>query len=572
MEFRKYFEVPQNATHRQYEALRAHFLEGLSTLDAAERFGYTHGSFKVMCSEFRAHPDRIFFVAPKTGPQAETRRDPLRELIVRLRKENLSVYDISRALEKDGNPYSPASVARVLQEEGFSRLPRRLDEERPGVRPEAADAADATELDLSPRRLRTQFGGLFLFMPFLAHIPLDKLLRDAGFPGTKQVPAAHAVRSLLALKLYGNARRTHVMGHVFDEGLALFAGLNTVPKRAFLTEYSHRVRPSVYPLFMRSWFDVTSELGLERGVSFDADFHTIPFHGDDPLMEKHYVSKRSRRQKGVLAFLVQDASKHVFCYANADLRKGEQNDEILCFVEFWHHRTGRYPEEVVFDSKLTTYANLNRLNELGINFITLRRRSKELLKMVQDAPASAWRRVELRGVSRQFRTPLVLDQRITLPGYNETLRQLVITDLGHEEPTFLITNQLQRSTGQLITRYAQRMLIENNIADGVDFFHLDALSSAVPIKTNLDLQLTLMGSSLYRLLGCRIGRGYEVAKARTIFNDFIQAAASITIDQKHVTVRFQKRAHNPLLMAAGFQDEEPRLPWLGGRHLRLVLG
>jgi hypothetical protein len=45
------------------------------------------------------------------------------------------------------------------------------------------------------------------------------------------------------------------------------------------------------------------------------------------------------------------------------------------------------------------------------------------------------------------------------------------------------------------------MLIENNIEDGIDFFHMDALSSAVAMKVNCDLQLTLMASSLYRLMG-----------------------------------------------------------------------
>ena len=63
----------------------------------------------------------------------------------------------------------------------------------------------------------------------------------------------------------------------------------------------------------------------------------------------------------------------------------------------------------------------------------------------------------------------------------------------------------------LIGRYAQRMIVENTIEDGIDFFHMDALSSAVALKVNCDLQLTLMASSLYRLLGCRIGRGYEQA-------------------------------------------------------------
>ena len=81
----------------------------------------------------------------------------------------------------------------------------------------------------------------------------------------------------------------------------------------------------------------------------------------------------------MLAFLAQDAETRVFCYANGELRKDQQNDEILRFVDFWKQRTGRLPEELIFDSKLTTYANLNKLNRMGIQFITLRRRSPKLL-------------------------------------------------------------------------------------------------------------------------------------------------------------------------------------------------
>lgn len=360
------------------------------------------------------------------------------------------------------------------------------------------------------------------------------------------------------------------MSSVLDEGLALFAGLNVIPKRSFLTEYSCRIDPDCYPKLTRLWFEAMSPLGLRHGSSFDLDFHTIPFHGNDALVEKHYVSKRSRRQKGLLAFLAQDASTRVFCYADSQLRKDQQNDAILHFVAFWKKRTGHVPEELIFDSKLTTYANLDRLNQDGIQFITLRRRSAKLLRHALTAPASAWRRIELASVSRQYKHPRVLDQRITLPDYDGAVRQLIITDLGHDEPTFLLTNQLRRSAPKLIGRYAQRMLIENNIEDGIDFFHMDALSSAVAMKVNCDLQLTLMASSLYRLLACRLGNGYDKAKSRHLFADFVDASAMIHIGANDIEVRFHKRAHNPYLLAADFAKTDQEIPWLAKKRLRLV--
>jgi hypothetical protein len=567
------FLEPSNSTHRQYEALRAFFVDGLSSAEAAARFGYTPGSFRVLVHQFRNQSPRAFFLPP--GPQGRPpgKQTRLRAQVVALRKQNLSAQDISRALARDGETLSPAAVAAILKDEGFAKLPRRRDDERPDQpHPVVADVADVRRLDLTPRHFRTRFGGLFLFLPWLVSADLDKILARCGFPGSEMVPAACAVRALLALKLFGNARHSHVMSAVLDEGLALFAGLNVVPKRSFLTEYSGRIAPACYPKLMRHWFDAVCRLGLKWGTSFDLDFHTMPFHGDDPLVEKHYVSKRSRRQKGVLAFLAQDARTRVFCYANGELRKDEQNDEVLRFVDFWKQRTGHLPEELIFDSKLTTYTNLDKLNRMGIGFITLRRRSKKLLEEVARTPMSAWRRIELESVSRAYRTPRVLDQRITLQGYDGPLRQLTVAELGHEEPTLLLTNQLNRSAPHLIGRYAQRMLIENNIEDGVDFFHMDALSSAVALKVNCDLQLTLMASSLYRLLAVRMGNGYESAKSRHLFRDFIEASAGITISERDVVVKFQRRAHNPLLVAARFPETDTRVPWLGNKRLQLVLG
>ena len=84
--------------------------------------------------------------------------------------------------------------------------------------------------------------------------------------------------------------------------------------------------------------------------------------------------------------------------------------------------------------------------------------------------------------------------------------------------------------------------------------------------------VSLMGSSLYRLLGRQIGEGYETAKSRHIFRDLVDATAHVSIEERDVVVQFQKRAHNPLLLAAGFDKMNPRVPWLGRRRLRLLFG
>jgi transposase len=266
------FLEPANSTHRRYEALRAFLVEQTSSAEAAARFGYTPGSFRVLVHQFRKQPDRDFFAPTirEGRPPGEQKR--LRERVITLRKQNLSVHEISRALAGDGESLSPAAIAALLKEEGFAKLPRRGDDERPDQpRPLVADVAYVRQLDLTPRFFLTKFGGLFLFLPWIVSADLPELLTRSGFPGSKMVPAPCAVRSLLALKLFGNARHSHVMSAVLDEGLALFAGLNVVPKRSFLTEYSCRVAPACYPKLMRDWFDAVSRLGLKWGTRSRAE-------------------------------------------------------------------------------------------------------------------------------------------------------------------------------------------------------------------------------------------------------------------------------------------------------------
>ena len=256
-----------------------------------------------------------------------------------------------------------------------------------------------------------------------------------------------------------------------------------------------------------------------------------------------------------------------FCYSNPDLRKGEESDEILHFIEFRKKTRGEFPHELVFDSRLTTYKNLARIDKQDIRFITLRRRSPKLLAEVANLPRSAWRLVELDAPTRRYRTPKVFDQKVHLAGC--TLRQLFIKDLGHDQPTILLTNEHIPSLKNLITRYARRMLIENALSDAVRFFHMDALSSAVGLKVDFDLVLLVVASGLYRLLGRQM-RGYSDAQARHIFRDIVNLPADVEIAAEEVVVRFHRRAHLPIIAASGLLHAPVSVPWWAGHKLRLI--
>jgi hypothetical protein len=566
---RNFFAKPATPRQRQYEALRAFYLEEQPSAEVARRFGYSPGAFRVLCHTFRRGELGEFFATTRRGPREQPKKSVTRDQIIALRKRNYSVYDISRALKEAGTPLSATAVREVLAAEGFAPLPRRRDEERPfRVVPTVEAVANVKEFVLTEREFTTRMGGLFLFIPDLVKLDGDgNLAHAAKLPGSAMIPAAHALRAATALKLWSIERKSHVMALVADEGLALFCGLNAPPKKSFLSEYSSRVTPKQVSRLIAGWHTELAGQDVLSGQSLNLDFHSVPYFGEHPHVESHYLSKRSRRQPSILTFLAQDATTQVFCYSNADIRKGEEAEEIFRFIAFWKRQYGTLPQHLVFDSKLTTYDRLDRLDVDRITFMTLRRRSPSLLKEVMDLAPSAWRTIEIDVPNRKYRKPRVFEQKAT--PCKRAFRQLFITDLGHEEPTILLTNDFKSTAKNLVTRYAKRMLIENALSDAVRFFHIDALSSSVGMKVDFDMALLVLASCLYRMMAQRM-RGYEDAQARQIFRDLIDMPADVKITDSEITVRFHRRAHLPIILASSLIDKPIAVPWWNGRKLRLV--
>jgi transposase len=566
-ECRRFFAKPATARQRQYEALRAFYVDQLPSAEVARRFGYSAGAFRVLCHAFRHGDLQEFFSATRPGRRDHPKKSRAHDQIIALRKRNYSVYEISQALKEQGTSLSATAVREVLAAEGFAPLPRRLDEERPcRIGPQVQAVANINDFVLTPREFTTRMGGLFLFIPDLVKLECDALAQAAKLPGSRMIPAAHALRASLALKLWAIERKSHIMALVADEGLALFCGLNAMPKKSFLSEYSSRITPQKVAHLLARWHAQVSA-DLFTGASLNLDFHSVPYFGEHPLVESHYLAKRSRRQPSILVFLAQDPEAQAFCYANADIRKGEEADEIFRFIDFWRRQHGKAPQHLVFDSKLTTYAGLDRLDAAGITFLTLRRRSPALLTEIAGLPPSAWRTVELDVPHRKYRNPRFYEQKAR--PLQRVYRQFFIADLGHDEPTILLTNDAHATAKSLITRYAKRMLIENALADAVRFFHIDALSSSVGLKVDFDMALLVIASGLYRLMARRM-RGYNDAQARQIFRDLIDMPADVAITDDEITLRFHRRAHLPIVLASGLFNKPVKVPWWSGRALRLL--
>ena len=568
-----YFERPTHPYHRRYEALRARFLEGLASLEVARRFGYTPHSFEVLASRFARDDLPPFFRDPLRGRQDRPVRQPLREAVLELRRQNLSVLDISQRLSAQGRKVSPQTVWVILREAGVRRLPRRTADER--------EHPHSDPLPVSDRRVFAIYPGLkvsckapmvLLFAPFLARTNFDSQVVRAGYRrnGTRMIPAPSYLRSLLALKLLHRRRRKDVMPIAEDAGFGIFASLNVLPKKTVLHDFAWRMGPKPHRALLESFVQSRDRMGGYPTLSFNLDFHAVPHYGEREVsrLEKNYRPQRSQAVPSVLCAFAQETEGQEMVYAKANVLKEEKADEVGAFVEYWERTTGKVPKELVFDSQMTTHEGLNGLLRRKVAFLTLRERRSEEVERVRALPENSWRRVKVNVPGRKWQHPRVLEEEVKLPGVDLALRQIVALDAGKEAPMFLLTNDRRRGPGKLLTRYAQRGRIENTIQDQVEFFSLDALSSSMRIKVDMDVVLDVIASACYRWFAGQV-RGWEKAKSRRVWTDLLDRDGRIEVTEDEVVVRVRRFSHAPLLLESSVSHDPTPVPWFGGRRVRL---
>jgi transposase-like protein len=556
--------VPAEPTQRRYEALRAYLLEGVSVAMVAARFGYSTETLASMVRDFRAGR-RDFFVTPRPGPKVAPAKEAARSRIVELRREGHSAYEIAEVLAAEGTPLNRTGVAEVLAEEGLPRIWPRPHAERGLPRRDTLPRAKVIDFAELPERAETKLAGLVLAVPDLVALDLPAMVAAAGYPGSAVIPALSSVLSLLALKLVGTRRVSHVEDLAADPGAALFAGLAALPKATALSTYSYRLSHERQRRFLAALDRQMLNTGLAEGVDFDLDFHAVMHWGEDAALEKHYVPRRSQRTRSVLTFFAQDADTHNLVYANADVSKASQAREVLRFCDHWRTVSGTDPATLVLDQRVTTQGVLGELDSRGIRFITLRMRSAALMGHIEAIDAKAWKTVSLDR-DGHYRKPQVVDEEVTLSAYPGTARQLVVRGLGRDTPTVIITNDRRSSPKQLVERYARRMTIEQRLAESIRSFHLDALASAVPLNVDLDVVLSVLAGAVCASLRRRLGAGYAAATPDTLQRRFLHTAGTIHNHGDTIVVRLNRRTYSPVLRSADISDTN--VPWWGGRRLR----
>jgi len=565
----QFFLHPLHEWQRRYEALRASFVERLPARVVADRFGYSVTYINLLRHLF-AH-EKIDFSEPV--PEGKTRRHRIdantKAKICNWREQRLSAGEITQLLSEEGVEVSVRTIERVLAEEGYPRLPRRIRLKLGRTVKGAQVPAVAQQIrlaDVTQKPFESEAAGVFLFAPFIEKLNLAKVVQAAGLPGTKTIPALSYFMSFLALKLLGTERYAHIPEHAFDPGPGLFAQLNVLPKCTAISTYSYSLDGVHLLRLQQSFIKQAVKLGLYEGSIINLDFHTIPHFGDESVLEDHWAGARNKRMKGALTLFAQDATSKLILYTAADIKREEADDQVMGFLSFWKKVQRGIKPTFVFDSKFTTYQKLSALNQQGIRFITLRRRGKNMADKIEAL--EPWQRIHIPHAKRKYPNPLVHESFITLRDYEGDLRQLILRGNGREKPTFIVSNDFDTPLELLVSNYARRWRVENVISEAVKFFNLNALSSPILVKVHFDVIMTMIADTLYTMLAQKL-RGFENCDAAKIHRLFVKGKGNVILKGNKITVTFPRKAHNPILRSVPWHRLPQTLSWLDGVDLEL---
>lgn len=491
-----------------------------------------------------------FFHQPHPGRKPKDSDGALLRRIVKLRQNHLSVPQIKATLDSLGESVSERYIAKILKQEGFERLERRTTLER-------QTSLETVNLDAPKSQLLSygceSFGvcnsiGALCLLPYVQHYGLAELLVGSEYPQSEPLPRVNALLSFVGLKLSHVRRYSHDDLWCMDRGLGLFAGLNVLPKSAWLSSYSCGVTRQMNLKFLQGLNALWARHNLLSDTA-NLDFTTLPAWGDGSHLEKNWSGTRNRVMTSLLTALAQDPESGIITYGDTTVRHDKKNQVVLEFLDFYSTSSSIELKYLVFDSKFTTYEHLRQLDEKGIKFITIRRRGSRILKELEVLSSSEWTRVKVPTSKGKHRYLKVYEQSLKPKEYGKSLRQLSICGHGKEKPALIISNDFDLEAEQVVRKYAKRWLVEKEISEQIEFFHLNRLSSSMVIKVDFDLTMTLLTHNLLRLLATDLV-GYGHADALSLYNKFLQNSGHVEISSSEITVFMKKKRTLPTLMSA----------------------
>ncbi len=574
-EIKKYFTVPENPKQKQYEALRAFFVEELPAKEAARKFGYRLHRFYSITKSFRKELELKskkgpFFTINKKGRKHKDVEGELKDLIIDCRKQYLSVPDIKATLDAKGHKCSQRYIYLILTKEGFSRLPRRSQYSREDVKKEVVKKIEAPksnplsfELELFSAQNTI---GILCLIPIIEKYGIRSAIENAGYPGTGIIDNLSSILCFLALKLSSIRRYSADDLWCMDRATGLFASLNVLPKTGWYTSYSHRVTRNMNLTLLKSLQQIWSDNKLLSDTC-NLDFTTIPYWGEDAHLQNNWSGKRHEALASMLAVLAQDPDSGIITYGDTNVRHENESEVVLEFLDFYRQNKTESPKYLVFDSKFTTYENLSRLDEKGVKFLTIRRRGKNIVEQLEARPGSDWKKIRVIKADGKGRILKVIDEKLNkLQDYRRPIRQIAITGHGKIKPCLIITNDFELKLEDLVRKYTRRWIVEKEVSEQIEFFHLNRVSSSIVIKVDFDFTMSILAHNLYRLFALQF-LAYAHFTDQNIFEKFFSNSGFVEITANNIIISLKKKRHLPHLLTEMKKFESLPIPWLKNKKL-----
>ena len=403
MEPYDFFKTPHSTSQKQYEALRMYFFENFPAKVVAEKFGYSYRGFTTIVYNFTNNLknnklENLFFTNSNIGRPIKKDISTVNQTIIDLRKKYYSVPDIKIFLDAQGSKISEKTIYNILKINGFDRLPRRRKTLTQKLENSKLEAPKSRSLDFENEDFKTGSAGLLCFLPYIHKYGIDKLIENSEYPQTNSINKLSSILSFVCLKLSNVRRYSADDIWCMDRGAGLFAGLNVLPKTAWFTSYSHRVTSDMNTSFLKQLHKLWQSKNLLSDTS-NIDFTTIPYWGDTEHLENNWSGKRGKVLESILAVIAHDPDTGIIDYGSTNILHKEESDVVLEYLDFYFTDKKQDLKYLIFDSKVTNYQNLNKLNKENVKFITIRRRGKNMIEKLRNIPAKDWKskRVEMAG-------------------------------------------------------------------------------------------------------------------------------------------------------------------------------
>ena len=584
-EAKEYFTSNDSVYKRRYNALNDYIVNDMSAEEVAKKYGYKTSSIYSLSRDFykflenrkdnEENSEDFFFKDVVVGRKS-CKTNELKELVIKLRKQNHSVEEIVGVANAKSLKTSYWPVYNILRQEGFARLFRRSKEEKKQLETNVIKAPVAEKLDFEPEKFFSSNTGLFAFLPIIHKYGIYKLIENSTYPFTKCIGKMSSILCFLALKLSGIMRYSHDDSWCMDRGMGLFAGLTVLPKTSWFSAYSSRVEPQMNVSFLKELHQLWYNNSL-LSDTVNLDFTTIPYWGDDAHLENNWSGKRGKALSSMLAVFAQDPDSGIIDYANCDVMHKNESAVVLEYLDFYRSAPGceKNLKYMIFDSKFTNYQNLAKLDDDNIKFITIRRRGGKMLEEIRKIKSNEWKKVQVESSSGLNRknTLMVYSEDITLPGYkdektgkNKIIRQIIITGHGKPKPAIMLTNEFDLKVETIVRKYRRRWIVEKGISEQIEFFHLNRVSSSMVIKVDFDMVMTILAHNLYRLLALEFDR-YKHVYDEKIYRKFVENSGSIDIQDDSIRIDLKKKRELPQLLAFLKKSSDVTYPWLNGKNI-----